>query len=94
MAVAEKTKASVEEELRDEIASLKTERDELSGQVDDLEDQLKEAREEIDAEAASAVNAFLDEVQRPTGKLTFTVPVGPNTDRAILGLYDVIGRKL
>jgi Tfp pilus assembly protein FimV len=94
MAVAEITKADVEAELRKEIADLEAERDSLSGQIDDLEEQLKEAQAEVDADTATAVNAFLDEVQRPVGKLTFVVPVGSATDRAILGLYDLIGRSV
>jgi hypothetical protein len=65
-------------------------------EISDLEDEVRKLnREEVDDERVDdAVNSFLDEVQRPVGKLTFTVPQSPSVDRAILALHDAVKRGL
>lgn len=94
--------------LKDRVQNLDAEVRELRKQIVDkdseiasISEDLAEAKEEqlrageiAETEAAEAIDRFLDEVQRPTGSLAFTIPHGGPTDRAILGLYDVIGRKL
>jgi hypothetical protein len=65
----------------DEIAELK---DEL--------DEIEEKGTVSDQDAASAINAFLDECER-VGPLRFDVPQSDRTNRAIVGLHDVVGRK-
>ena len=40
------------------------------------------------------INDFLDLVSRPVGELRFEVQSSKNVDRALLSLYDAIGRRL
>lgn len=72
------------------------------GEIASLKEQLAQA--EADAEEAQealgeregpegAIHAFCDLVQRPVGRFEFVVPSGGQADRAILGLFDAIGRR-
>lgn len=71
--------------MRKHIASLES-------QVGDLEDAAEDREEDNDPE--DAIGAFLDVVERPTGTRDFTIPKTGESQRAILGLYDAIGRTL
>ncbi len=45
-------------------------------------------------EMKDAIEKFLDEIHRPVGTQTFTVPQTPAVNRAILALFDAIDRRL
>lgn len=46
------------------------------------------------AELEQAIHDLLDEVERPVGALTgFTLKPGARADRAIVALYDAVGRQ-
>lgn len=70
------------------IEKLETEAADLNEQIEELE-SAAEARKEPEA----AIETFLFEVERPTGQFKFDVVHGPSCDRAILGLYDAVGRN-
>lgn len=74
-------------DLKQKIASLERDNGRLLQKIEHLED-------ENNPDAVDAINHFLDQVERPVGKLTFDVLHGPATDRAILGLYSAAGRNL
>lgn len=44
-------------------------------------------------QAERAIHDFLDLVQRPTGSREFSIPNSPQANRAILALFDVVGRN-
>lgn len=58
--------------------------------VDDLEGD----RAAVDHDIVDAVDAFLDEVERPVGTRDFNVPKTPAVTRALIGLHDAISRSL
>ena len=72
----------------------------VEAEVDELENSAGYTEElEVELESRSdtvttAVHRLLDEVQRPVGTLTFTVPKSSAVDQALLCLHDAIGRGL
>lgn len=83
------------DELRQENERLKAQNEELSKDLSEAEgklDDMEETNLSVD-NIKVAVDRFLDEINRPVGKLTFTVPTGERVDRAILGLFDAVGRN-
>lgn len=70
-----------------EAESLRAEKVELEGRVEQLEAEAEDRHDPI-----KAINRFLDEVERPTGRFQFDVVHGPRTDRAILDLFDAAER--
>lgn len=74
------------DELKDQVKSLEVEKDELEKRVEELEDAKH-------PDVIDAVNTFLYEVERPVGQFKFDVVHGPATDRAIVGLFDAVGRQ-
>lgn len=74
------------DELKDEIAAARQEIDRLEERVEELEDA-------ENPDAVSAIDRFLYEVERPIGQFKFDVIHGPATDRAILGLFEAVGRQ-
>ena len=68
----------------------------LQSQLGDAEDRADEDKWPYE-KTRSAIDNFLDVVERPVGTQRFTVPQGNRTNRTnrtILGLYDAIGRNL
>lgn len=78
----------------DDVSTLKARIEELDGQNDALEKRVIELEEAENPDAVAAIDCFLDEVERPVGQLKFDVVHGPRADRAILGLFDAVGRSL
>lgn len=76
------------EERDAEIEALNRKLTESEGRIDELETEV-EGR----ADPVNAIDVFLFEVQRPVGQFKFDVLHGPATDRAILRLYDAVGRQ-
>lgn len=58
-----------------------------------VESDLSE-RDDDESGVEEAINDFLDVVDRPVGKLTFTLPPTDEANRMVLGLYDAINRSL
>lgn len=87
------------------IDNLEREVKELRAENKSLEEQLEEANSENGKltahnkefsgapEMMDAIDAFCDVVDRPTGKLVYTVPQSLEANRAILGLFDAINRN-
>lgn len=82
------------------IADLETERDELKDEIkvareeiDKLEERIEELEDAENPDAIGAIDQFLFEVERPVGQFKFDVVHGPSTDRAILGLFAAVGRE-
>lgn len=82
------------------IADLETERDELKAQLSTAEDEIeklegrvKELEDNEHPDAIAAINDFLFEVERPAGQFKFDVVHGPATNRAIVKLFDAVGRQ-
>lgn len=93
----EETKALVRQ-----IAALESENKDLKERVESLEDELKEGERELDSLRANkdngdleeAIGNLLDAVERPIGTLKATLPQTPASERALVALYDAIGRNL
>lgn len=70
----------------------------ISRLIANLDDNLapKKRREmEIDAERLdAAIDALLDEVERPTGTLRAALPATGVAERALIALHDAVGRPL
>jgi hypothetical protein len=78
------------DELRGELKTAQAE-------LETAQDDLRDARNREDEDAADLdekVSAFLDCVERPVGTLAPVVPPTPASQRAIIALYDAIGRNL
>ena len=95
----------LKEQLADvaNVAELRSQIEEKDNEIESLGSRLSEAEAdaakfeamvEDRADPIDAINRFLDEVDRPVGKLTFDVVHGPATDRAILQMFDAAGRRL
>lgn len=78
------------EELAETVNELEGDVDALKAGVQELENC--EAQESGDL--ADCINAVLDEVERPLGTLHATVPPSPAAERALIKLYDAVGRTL
>jgi archaellum component FlaC len=78
-------------DLREEVESLHSQLSQAHDEVDELTE--KNEKLEGTPEVAEAVDNFLSLVERPTGKLSYTVPPGYQTDRAILALFDATNRN-
>lgn len=74
------------DELKERLASSEEENDELGARVKELEDNEH-------PDAINAINDFLFEVERPVGQFKFDVIHGPAADRAIVKLFDAVGRQ-
>lgn len=74
------------EELRDRIKATEAENDQLEERIEELED-------DQNPDAVEAIENFLYEVERPPGQFKFDVIHGPATDRAIIRLFDAVGRR-
>lgn len=61
----------------------------LDDKIEELTDKLEEISDPLDA-----IETFLDECDRPVGSFRFVIPDKPSVHRAVLGLYDAIGRKI
>ena len=92
--------ALAEIDVSDQVAALEAERDELRDQLEgeqkengELSDRVKELEDNENPDAVSAIDLFLYEVERPVGCFNFDVVHGAAADRAILGLYDAVGRQ-
>lgn len=71
-------------------ASLESAREEIST----LEDELDQAKEKVlSDDVEDAVNAVLDEVQRPVGSFACVLPNTPASQRALMRLFDAVGRN-
>jgi predicted RNase H-like nuclease (RuvC/YqgF family) len=84
----------------DRIVSLEEERDELkdeietaSKEIDDLEERVKKLEENEHPDVIDAVDNFLYQVERPVGEFKFDVIHEAATDRAIVRLFDAVGRR-
>lgn len=71
-----------------EIEALQKTVDERNERIEELEGEAEDRKDPV-----AAIDQFLFEVERPVGKFSFDVVHGPATDRAILGLYDAVGRN-
>lgn len=74
---------------RHEFTSLESELENKGDEIKELESQI----EENENQHADAIHNFLDCVDRPVGRLSYTVDAKPSTDQAILGLFDAINRN-
>lgn len=82
------TDPAIQKILRDAI-------DAMGERIDDLEDESNiENVTMAQEEAEDAINRFLDTVDRPCGTRKFIIPETGERDRALIGLYDAIGRRL
>lgn len=83
--------------LREEaIEAVRELLDELQSDIEDLQsnnDALQEEAEGRSGDIADAVNELLDEVDRPVGALKPHLLPSPRSERALLALYDAIGRN-
>lgn len=79
-------------ESETKISELEDDKDDLEKEIGELETELQGQAEKTDHSVA--IHAFLDEIHRPVGTQTFTVPQTPAVDRAILALFDAIDRRL
>lgn len=83
-------------ELKDQISELETENEKLKAAALDLEqenERLVERNLELEA-GEEAINNFLYEVERPVGRgFKFDVIHGAAADRAILSMFDAVGRQ-
>lgn len=90
------------EAANEQIASKDEEIGKLEGQVDDLESDNAEMKDELEEyrnaegqvaeETAEVINAFLDECER-VGPLRYDVPQTDRAMRAIVALHDAVGRN-
>lgn len=85
---------------RDQIQALEEERDDLKDQIetaqkeiDELEERVKELEENEHPDVVDAVDNFLLQVEMPVGQFKFDVIHEPATDRAIIRLFDAVGRQ-
>lgn len=85
---------------RDRLKALEEERDELKaeintarGEIDELEDRVKPLEDNEHPDVIDAVDNFLYQVERPAGQFKFDVIHEPATDRAIVRLFDAVGRQ-
>ncbi len=76
------------EEKNDEIEDLRAQISASEGRYDELEKTIEGNADPIDA-----IDQFLYEVERPVGQLKFDVIHGDAADRAILRLFDAVGRN-
>lgn len=65
----------------------------LRDHVADLEDDAEEENED-DPDLFKPINDLLDCVERPVGTLNATLPQTPQSERALIALFDAIGRTL
>lgn len=77
-------------ELREEIEDLGSAH---AKEIDDLEAANGAAREEIQVQCEDKIQALLDLVERPVGKFQYTVAPSARLDRAIVDLFDAVGRN-
>lgn len=56
--------------------------------------RIEALQEAHDTELADDIHVLLDLVERPTGTLHAAVPPSPAAERALIKLYDAVGRKL
>jgi predicted nucleic acid-binding Zn-ribbon protein len=88
------------DELLDRIAELERaarllqeDKESLSEDLDEANREVERLEEELGAKAdEQAVHTFLDVVERRS-TFKFSVPQSDAADRAILALYDAIGRR-
>lgn len=68
----------------------------LTDRLERLVDEIEEIRTYLtdDESLKHAINAFFDEVERPVGKVTFTVPNTPAAQRAISDLFAAVDRNI
>lgn len=76
----------------------------LDRQLENLESQIHACEREIhdleykiedhDTAISDDIHTLLDLVERPTGTLHAAVPPSPAAERALIKLYDAVGRKL
>lgn len=78
------------EELADAVNELDVEVDNLKEELQELENY--KAQESGDL--ADHIHAVLDEVSRPTGTMHACLPPSPAAERALIKLYDAVGRIL
>lgn len=78
-----------------DVADLK---EEIAGLKEDLAEAEEEKRklEELipPGDVVDAVDTLLDLVDRPTGSLRATLPQTPAAERALIHLFDALGRNL
>lgn len=77
--------------LREHRDALKEELHEAHLKIASLEDQLADINGDI---IEDAINTLLDEVQRPTGSLNFTLPDNPRSSAALSRLFDCVNRNI
>lgn len=58
-----------------------------------MEKDSEEGQDDFDGSLEEAIENFCDICERPVGSLRFTVPQTDEADRAILALFDAIGRN-
>lgn len=92
------TNQPTREELEQEIKDLREENESLQAQLTSANDDIDELTEENakyinSPDVVEAVDYFLGLVERPVGKLSYSVPQSYQTDRAILALFDALNRN-
>lgn len=75
-------------ELEDKVTALEDEIAQGERDYEEIEDRA------LKDEAETAIHGVLDLVERTTGKLDCRLPHTPSSERALVCLFDSVGRKL
>lgn len=76
------------------IKELEEHLDAVSGELSDTETKCSELENKaLGEDVEDAANKLLDLVERPTGSLHAALPQSPASERALIALFDAIGRK-
>lgn len=81
------------DELETEVKELTESLEAADAERDELETRVEELEGDQNPGAVEAIDNFLYQVESPAGQFKFDVVHGPATDRAILSLFDAIGRQ-
>lgn len=90
------TDTRTREDLLAEIADLEDKNNSLMRDNSQLNDEIGELQEKVEeyGDPIQAIDDFLNEIDRPVGQFKFIIPDRSSVHRAVLGLYDAIGRKI
>lgn len=80
-------------ELEAEVKDLEDRIEAQGKEIGELEEEVSKLEAATHPEAVNAIEQFLYEVERPVGQFNFDVVHGPAADRAILAMYDAVGRN-
>lgn len=81
------------DELKTEVKELKERLEAAEAENDELEKRVEKLEGDQNPDAVEAIDNFLYQVERPPGQFRFDIVHGPATDRAIVGLFEAVGRQ-